>query len=117
MGRRRATILLLALSSTVWFLALMPACGSASVPEILRGVTAGGGWWGACPRRENDEQSRPLALSPELNARLVGRFPPGSSEGDLISALTAEGFKPAGSCKGDPNTKILAFDAKGTGVP
>ena len=116
MGRRRTSILLFVVSAIALSLVLLPGCGSANFPEILRGVTAGGGWWGACPRRE-DEQNHPLALSPELNDRLVGRFPPGSSEGDLINALTSQGFKRAGSCEAERSIKYLGYDEKGTGLP
>jgi hypothetical protein len=88
-------------------------CGSDNIPEILRGVSAGGGYWGACPR-DRDFESSPAALSPEFNARLERRYPPGSPDTVLVSELTAAGFKSAGACKSDPNIRILAFDDKVT---
>jgi hypothetical protein len=39
-----------------------------------------------------------------------GSFPAGSADTVLVSGLTAAGFKSAGVCKSDPNTKILAYD-------
>ena len=53
-------------------------------------------------------------MSPEFNARLERRYPPGSADTILVSELTAAGFKSAGVCKSDPNIKILAFDDKVT---
>ena len=94
-------------------MATFSGCGSSNVPEILRGVTAAGGLFSACPQRPDFEKNRPLALSPELNNRLANRFPPESDEKLLTSALTAEGFKSAGTCDGDPSIKILAFDSEG----
>jgi len=110
MDRRQALSLTLLFASAGCGPALT-GCGSKGLPEILRGVSAGGGYWGACPRRIEDE-SRPLALSPELNARLTDRFPPGTADTALVSALTAEGFKSAGACESDLDTKILAFEDK-----
>ena len=88
-------------------------CGSGRTPEILRGVSAGGGYWGACPRNQ-DFESSPAALSPEFNARLERRYPPGSPDTIFVSELTAAGFKSAGVCNSDPNINILAFDDKVT---
>jgi hypothetical protein len=93
--------------------AVLSGCGSERIPEILRGVSAGGGYWGACPRQVENEAS-PLAVSPELNSRLASRFPPGTADGVLVSGLTAEGFKPAGSCESDPSIRILAIADKST---
>jgi hypothetical protein len=91
--------------------AVLSGCGSERIPAILRGVSAGGGYWGACPRRP-ENQSSPLAVSPELNSRLASKFPPGTAASALVSTLTAEGFKPAGSCETDSSIRILAFNDK-----
>jgi hypothetical protein len=39
-----------------------------------------------------------------------GSFPAGSADTFLVGGLTAAGFKSAGVCKSDSNTKILAYD-------
>src|SRR5580692_11453522 len=66
------------------------------LPPLLENVTAGGGWWGACPAETTEEarlrEGRPLALSPELDQRLVKAFPSGSSERLLVDALRVQGF-------------------------
>ncbi len=98
-------------------MALLPGCGSGNIPEILRGTSAKGGYWGACPRTPEDEQRYPQALSPEFNARLARRFPQGSAEKALVSELATDGFRPAGSCETDPSIKFLVFDSKGRGAP
>jgi hypothetical protein len=113
MTRRRQSLSLLMLLVGAESVAGLSGCGSNSIPEILRGVSAGGGYWGACPR-DLDFKSSPSALSPEFNARLASRYPPGSADTVLISGLTAAGFKSAGVCKSEPNTKILAFSDKNT---
>ena len=113
MARRRKALTQIMLFICAESVAVLSGCGSSSIPEILRGVSAGGGYWGACPR-EHDFESSPSALSPEFNVRLESRQPPGSADTVLVSGLTAEGFKSAGVCKADPNTKILAFEDKNT---
>jgi len=99
---------------SVCALALMAAC-SNGIPDILQGVTAGGGYWGACPRPP-EEQNRPLALSPEFNARLASKFPPGTAETTLTSALAGMGFRSSGSCEADQTIRILRFDKRGSGL-
>jgi hypothetical protein len=111
--RRQAVVKLVLLFLGATSPAVLSGCGSKKIPEILRGVSAGGGYWGACPRRVENESS-PLAVSPEFNARLASKFPPGTADGALVSGLTAEGFKPAGSCESDPSIRILAFEDKNT---
>jgi hypothetical protein len=51
-------------------------------------------------------------VSPEFNARLASSFRPGTAASALVSALTAEGFKLAGSCETDSSITILAFNDK-----
>ena len=89
--------------------------GSNGVPDILQGVTAAGGHWGACPR-DVAAQGSPLAVSPEFDARLASRFPPGSSEKRLTSALDQMGFKSIGSCEDDRTVRISRYDKRGSGL-
>ena len=67
------------------------------LPPLLTDVTAGGGWWGACPPETTEEphlrEGEPLALSPELDQRLAQAFPPGSSEKQLLRTLREQGFE------------------------
>jgi hypothetical protein len=111
--KRQAVLTPVLLFAAIVSAAVLSGCGSERIPEILRGVSAGGGYWGACPRRIENESS-PLALSPEFDARLASRFPPGTADSVLVSGLTAEGFKSAGSCESDPSIRILAFVDKNT---
>lgn len=92
------------------------AC-SSNVPELLRGASAGGGYWGACPppKEIGARTSLSLALSPEFNSRLAAEFPPGSAEKDLIATLRHQGFQPAGTCPTDARIKIWGFHAEGSG--
>jgi hypothetical protein len=78
-----------------------------TLPPLLRDVSAGGGWWGACPP-EGDGR-RELALSPELNRRLEDQFPPGTSEQRLIRVVSDQGFHRAASCQSDPTIHIATF--------
>ena len=99
------------------------ACSSTnqkSVPPILRGATAHGGWWGACPPSSETEVEtrrimRELAVSPEFNSRLESGFPPGSSEQAFIDSLTGQGFVLSGRCKADSTVRIASFHADGSG--
>jgi hypothetical protein len=61
------------------------------------------------------EGARKLARSPLFNSRLVRDFPPGSSEGVLISSMTAQGFVPSGKCRSDASIHIASFHANGRG--
>jgi hypothetical protein len=108
---RQAVATLIFLFAGAMAAAVLSGCGSERIPAILRGVSAGGGYWGACPRRP-ENQSSPLAVSPEFNGRLASRFPPGTAASALVSALTAEGFKAAGSCETDSSISILSFNDK-----
>src|ERR1700676_952099 len=113
MTQRRKLLSLFMLLICAESVAGLSGCGSDSVPEILRGVSAGGGYLGACSR-DRDFESPPPALSPEFNARLESKYPPGSADAVLVRELTAAGFKSTGACKADPNTHILAFGDKKT---
>jgi hypothetical protein len=115
---QRALVASLVVASTC-----VAACSSTKprpVPPILRGATAHGGWWGACPPSSETEVEtrrimRELALSPELNSRLEAQFPPGSPEQALIDSLTEQGFVLSGQCKTDSTIRIASFDAPGHG--
>jgi len=91
-----------------------------SLPPLLRNVSAGGGWWGACPPETQDEarerQGRPLATSPELDRRLAQSFPPGSSERKLVDTLRNQGFELLPSCRSDHSIHVAAFDQHGGGI-
>jgi hypothetical protein len=89
-----------------------------SVPPILRGVTAGSGFFGACPPSDEAtanviKAAGKLAVSPEFNGRLEAAFPPVSPEGALIHSLTAQGFILAGACKTDSTVRIALFHLNG----
>jgi hypothetical protein len=99
----------------ILLLGLATACSSSKIPEILRGVSAGGGYWGACPRPDWASKS-PLAISPEFNDRLATRFPPGSPESRLIEDLSREGFVMMGACESAPTIRIMTFKAEGIGL-
>jgi len=90
------------------------------LPALLKNVTAGGGWWGACPPVTPEEaraqSGRPLALSPELNQRLAQSFPSGSNEKRLSDALNAQGFELLPPCKSDPSIRVAAFNQHGGGL-
>jgi hypothetical protein len=111
MGGFRTTLVLGLAATAAWCC----GCGSNDIPEILQGATAGGGYWGACPRTP-EQQRHPLALSPEFNARLASRFPPGSSEQTLVGALAATGFRSIGTCDQDESIRIFRFDKRGSGI-
>ena len=99
------------------------ACSSnkATVPPILHGASAQGGWWGACPPSNQTEADgirtmRQLALSPEFNDRLKNDFPPGSPAQTLVDSLRKQGFRDGGYCKSDQSIKLATYYAKGTGI-
>jgi hypothetical protein len=93
-------------------------CGCGSAPEILRNVSAAGGYWGGCPpdRHPGPRDVGPLALSPEFNARLVTRFPAGTPQERLISTLSSQGFKSVGPCPADATIKILTYSGPSGGI-
>ena len=90
------------------------------LPTLLRNVSAGGGWWGACPpetpAETQERRGHPVAVSPELNRRLAKLFPPGSSENVLVDTLRAQGFELMPSCKGDHSIRVAAFNQHGGGA-
>jgi len=87
------------------------------VPEIVRGATARGGWVGICPDpRYWHPPETEEAISPEFNARLAKRFPPGSSEQVLIDTLKAEGFGAPQECDFDRTIKFIEFRLNGNEV-
>ena len=109
--RRFSPTLALGLAATAWIC----GCSSHDIPEVPQGVTAGGGYWGACPRAP-EEEKYPLAPSPEFNTRLTTRFPPGSSEQRLVDSLAASGFRSVGTCDQDRSIRIFRLDRRGRGI-
>ena len=102
------------------FAAACSATNERSVPRILRGAHAGGGWWGACPPSSEAEAefrrtARQLAISPELNSRLESSFPRGSPEQTLIESLGSQGFALSDHCKSDSTIRIATFHSPGRG--
>lgn len=88
------------------------------LPPLLRGATAGGGWLGACPATPDEARERarsPLAISPELDARLRQRFPPGSDEDRLVAELRHEGFGEPSVCQ-DASVRFARFQQRGGGM-
>ena len=83
------------------------------LPPLLQNVSAGGGWGSACPPRDNKERKMmeglKLAVSPELEQRLLDGFPPGSSSDQLASTLTAQGFQLRSPCEADQTIQSASF--------
>jgi hypothetical protein len=84
-------------------------------PLLLQDVSARGGWWGACPAKNDVEaKSHPhLAISPELNQRLGEQFPPGSDEAKIIDTLKKQGFALPRPCDGDDSIRSAMFNQQG----
>jgi hypothetical protein len=89
-------------------------------PPLLRNVTVGGGWIGACPAESGSDaqfkKDLPLASSPELDRRLLQEFPTGLAEGRLVEELTRHGFAMLPSCQDDPSIHLAVFRQRGGGV-
>jgi len=89
-------------------------------PPLLEHVTAGGGWFGACPpRNELEAVSRAKsgeALSPELNQKLAAQFPPGSAAASLVRTLAEQGFKLAEACQNDSTIRRAWFQGPTRGA-
>jgi hypothetical protein len=99
----------------VALLVLCSACSlhTEDIPEILRGATAGGGYFGACPPKDH-AVTIPLAISPEFNQRLEERFPPGSPQIALSNSLNSVGFLTGPACDTVPEIRSLIFRSNGT---
>jgi hypothetical protein len=76
----------------------LSGCGG-TLPLLLVGASAAGGYLGGCAQ-PNGAHS-PLALSPRFNQRLAKQFPPGSPASKLEAELLAEGFELGGACPED----------------
>lgn len=117
--RRRGWVLL----SAALFVAFLAVLGCWAVlgltaepeplPRLLRGVDTRGGWWGACPPLKPDTE---LALSPQLNLRLLHEFPPGSAESRLAAELAKIGFHKLAPCKEDPTVQVTSFTQRGGSI-
>jgi hypothetical protein len=94
----------------------MPWDSQPPLPPLLRGATAGGGWWGACPlpkELSGTTVNSTLALSPELNQRLQQEFPPGSREDALVSSLVRQQFQIQSPCRDDNSIRVARFQQHG----
>jgi hypothetical protein len=79
-------------------------------PALLQHVSGASGWFGGCPPGSNEPpRMGGEALSPELNQKLTAQFPPGSSADALVRTLTAQGFKPTGTCETDSTIHRAGF--------
>ena len=112
---RRGRVLLLAVALVTlilgrWAFWLFFAEPEPPTPALLRGVGAGGGYVSACPPLRPDAK---LALSPELNIRLLREFPPGTAEAHLLGELVKMGFSQPRACEGDPTTRSAFFKQHG----
>ena len=98
---------------------IVSGCSNANeeFPAILHGVSAGSGHSSACPPRMAEEAMsiRKLAISPELDQRLLEAFPPGTTEESLTSFLLKQGFSFNGSCDTDPLVRHASFNLKAKG--
>ena len=98
---------------------IVSGCSNANeeLPAILHGVSAGSGHSSACPPRMAEEAMsiRKLAISPELDQRLLEAFPPGTTEESLTSFLLKQGFSFNGSCDTDPLVRHASFNLKAKG--
>ncbi len=97
---------------------IVSACSNANeeLPAMLHGVSAGSGYSSACPAHKEEVSSIPkLAISPELNQRLLEAFPPGSTEVALTKFLVAQGFSFHGSCDTEPLIRHASLNQKGKG--
>ena len=107
-----AFIVLAPMLLLVWWLWIGPMFHPPA-PPLLQNVTAAGGWFGACPpRNEREATSRAKsgeALSPQLNQRLAEQFPPGSREEPLVKSLSEQGFKPLEPCQNDATIRSAHF--------
>jgi hypothetical protein len=86
------------------------------LPSLLKGATAHGGYFGACPPANATEavaMHGDSAASPELTQRLAQEFPVGSSASRLSDALSEQGFRLSPSCPSDPSIHIARFDQTG----
>ena len=109
------TLLGTAILIVLFAIALFGWLSRLGVPEIVRGSTAKGGLWGACPSAEQ-ANGREEALSPKFTARLNERFPHGSPEKNLIDALRGEGFTGPNSCESNNSIKWAGFRLNGNEV-
>jgi len=106
------------------FLAFLGGCSPSaderqSLPSLLRGVSAGGGYFSACPPTNKTEammlETSNIAISPELNKRLQEQFPPGSADSRLVETLKNQGFSLGEPCTADPTIQHASFFQKGSG--
>lgn len=91
-----------------------------ATPALLQDATAsGGGWWrGDCPANLTDVTVRQAGeiRSPTIDARLLAKFPPGTSASALSHELLAEGFTMVGPCADDASIEQAEFRQQGGGL-
>ena len=83
------------------------------LPPLLAHASAGGGSTDVCPQAnviEGPPQGVALALSPQLNARLLRQFPPGTDSREIVSTLLVQRFSLAGVCNTDDTIHIAIFN-------
>ena len=87
------------------------------LPPLLRHVSAAAGYVGGCPAGTPAEARRqhPLALSPELNQRLIREFPHGSSGKRIEEVLTRQRFHMLPPCQNDRSIRAALFHQIGGG--
>jgi hypothetical protein len=80
-----------------------------TLPPLLRGLRARGGWASACPP--------PIPLDPaayadatELENRLRRQFPVGTKEGIFVAELKSLGFEQERNCKDMPSIRMARFE-------
>ena len=89
-------------------LVVVTSC-SSPLPPILQGASSASGWSDGCPQPAGDVKM-PLALSPELDARLHERYPPGTPASKLVSDLHNWQFVDSKSCANDPTVQSAYYD-------
>ena len=108
----------------ILLVALLGGCSPSedkgqSLPSLLRDVSAGGGYFTACPPSNKIEakmlETTNIAISPELNKRLREQFPPGSADTRLVDTLTGQGLCLAEPCAAVPTIQHASFFQQGTG--
>ena len=97
-------------------LVLAVVAGCAQPPALLKHASARSGYGSACPFWPAGAQGTPLATSPEVNARLEQRFPPGTPAKDLVDEVVREGFVIGPKCQVDPSISSAYYNGPSGGL-